>query len=345
MENFDPTKGESFYIQLIFDEMEGNISQHETEQLIVWRKQDPANEKTYREMVENADNLELLKIYRQLDTEISITSLHQKLRAGQNIDKPENRKNLSLVYLRWVGAAAVLFLFIFSSIYIFQQQDRVVLSSTHTETARFTLPDGSKIVLNANSSIAYSKRSFHRSRAVKLLNGECFLAIVHNPNKPFSISYGNISVRDIGTSFNFGIDGEQLKVSVRSGIISIHENRSEISKAILKAGETATYQTKTGHMHRDSIRDLNYMAYVDHHLVFNNASLNEVAKSLELAYHRKIRILGSLTLKRHFTAEFKDRSLSDVLSVICVALNLEFLEKAGIIYLQEKRKQVRTNGS
>ncbi|MBC7418944.1 MAG: FecR family protein [Pedobacter sp.] len=334
MENFDPNTNESTYLQLILDEQDGNISVNDAQKLSDWRKLTTENEELYQLFLSYFTNLDLLDTYRKLDTESSLSVLHSKMGLS-DFPPVKKTKILSLKVSRWAAAAAILVVGLMITIY-FSAPRMVTLTSNNNEAIHFTLPDGSKITLNAGSKITYYSADFNHSRKLELVKGECFLEVVHNGKYPFSIEHHNIVVKDIGTSFNIGSTDGHLTVSVNEGEVSINKNDANFVMVNLKAGELANYNFSQDKIAKGIIQDPNYKAYADHHLIFNNATLAEVAKSLALAYHQKVVIEDSLLKNRRFTAEFKKKSLNNIITVVCKALQLEQTTKGQTIYLKKK---------
>ena len=64
-----------------------------------------------------------------------------------------------------------------------------------------SLPDGSKVYLNRNSTFTYRK-NFGKHRRDVNLSGEAFFEIAPDASKPFIIDAGNAKIKVVGTSFN-----------------------------------------------------------------------------------------------------------------------------------------------
>lgn len=333
MENFDPNRDENFYISLILKEQDGNISADDSQRLLDWREQSVANEKKYIEFLKDSRNLDLLATYKSLNTSKSLAALHAKI--GLSAIDSEKKGFVPLKTIKWTAVAALLIVGILLAVF-FSALQLVSLKAPNGQVARFSLPDGSVITLNAGSEVHYSNQTYQQSRALQLIGGECFLEVVHDRNRPFSIAFKDIIIKDIGTSFNVKAIKGRLGVSVMEGKVSIGKQNSGSGLLLLSKGEHADYNFEQGKFSRISIQDPNYKAYVDHHFIFNNATLSEVAKSIESAYHKRIVIEDSLLGKRRFTAEFKQQSFQDITMVICRALQLEQVKKGQTTYLQKK---------
>ncbi len=75
------------------------------------------------------------------------------------------------------------------------------LTTTGTEKRTVLLPDGSKLVLNGNSSLSVAAQFGVRNRTVHL-SGEAFFEVEHNDQLPFLVETDQFTVKVHGTSFN-----------------------------------------------------------------------------------------------------------------------------------------------
>src|SRR5690606_25451661 len=64
-----------------------------------------------------------------------------------------------------------------------------------------TLPDGSKVWLNAASTLNFPQ-SFSPSERLVQLEGEAYFEIAHRPNQPFIVESNGQRIQVLGTHFN-----------------------------------------------------------------------------------------------------------------------------------------------
>src|SRR6185437_803940 len=84
------------------------------------------------------------------------------------------------------------------------KSDKVVYNDIVTARGQqweLELPDGTKVWLNAASSIHYPLSFKGKERLVKI-TGEAYFEVVHNSAQPFKVQVGNMEIEDIGTAFN-----------------------------------------------------------------------------------------------------------------------------------------------
>src|SRR5690606_32069287 len=106
---------------------------------------------------------------------------------------------------------------------------------------QLTLPDGSRVWLNAASSMTFPVQ-FSGSKRVVKLNGEAFFDIKHDAAKPFIVETPLQSLEVLGTTFNVSAyaDDGYVKTSLVSGSVridrSMHGNAIG-SSLVLSPGE------------------------------------------------------------------------------------------------------------
>src|SRR5690625_3678415 len=97
---------------------------------------------------------------------------------------------------KWIWVAACSLVLVVSGLsYLIFGRGQVQESTTFGEVRHVTLPDGSAVTLNANSTLMWNKRVKKERRVI--LQGEAFFDIVHDPDRPF-IEIGRASCRERG---------------------------------------------------------------------------------------------------------------------------------------------------
>ncbi|PVD52563.1 iron dicitrate transport regulator FecR [Terrimonas sp.] len=100
-----------------------------------------------------------------------------------------------------------------------------------------TLADGSRVWLNAGSSLTYPVAFTGNERKVSI-EGEAYFEVAHNASKPFIVSKENTDIKVLGTRFNVNAydDEADMKITLLQGAIRVTNNQQA---AIVKPGEQA----------------------------------------------------------------------------------------------------------
>lgn len=88
---------------------------------------------------------------------------------------------------------------------------------------RLTLPDDTRVWLNAASSITFPTSFLEKTRSVSI-TGEAYFEVTHNTSKPFLVTVnGKEKIEVLGTHFNVHAytDGDKFKTSLLEGAIRI----------------------------------------------------------------------------------------------------------------------------
>lgn len=85
-----------------------------------------------------------------------------------------------------------------------------------------TLPDNSRVWINAGTTIEYASSLSGPTREVTV-NGEVYVEVERDENRPFIIHTSRMSVRVLGTSFNVSAyrDDEQSSVVLVNGLVEV----------------------------------------------------------------------------------------------------------------------------
>ena len=111
-----------------------------------------------------------------------------------------------------------------------------------------TLPDGTRITLNAGSRIIYSQSFGIKDRNVAL-TGEGYFEVAHNGDKPFTVTTASISVRDIGTKFSLADypNDNEAQVVLTDGSVELDNKLcSDCSNVVMKKGQRAVLSKESG---------------------------------------------------------------------------------------------------
>ncbi|NUQ19981.1 MAG: DUF4974 domain-containing protein [Gemmatimonadaceae bacterium] len=194
------------------------------------------------------------------------------------------------------------------------------------------LPDGTRVVLGAASTLRYSA-TFGAAREV-VLDGEGYFEVVHDPRHPFRVRAGDAVAEDIGTAFGvraYPRDGT-VRVVVATGAVALHSARdSSAPRAMLRPGQRGALRRGETRVAVDSAELSSALAWLRGALAFDDAPLPEVVAELERWYDVRIRIGDSTLATRRLTASFPSATLADVLAALAPALDLRYARDADTL--------------
>lgn len=117
-----------------------------------------------------------------------------------------------------------------------------VLSTPRGGQYELTLPDGSRVWLNAESSLRFPASFVGNEREVEL-TGEAYFEVAKNKEKPFRVHVGGMKVEVLGTRFNVNGYAEEGNI-----VTSLLEGSVKLTKGsikdLLKPGQQAILNKK-----------------------------------------------------------------------------------------------------
>jgi transmembrane sensor len=112
--------------------------------------------------------------------------------------------------------AAAILVFLLPLVLIRVQADHLTGTA---EIRTFTLEDGSRVTLGADSAIAVDYGA--GQRRIDLLRGEAFFEVAHDPTRPFRVATGELESVALGTQFDVHRSKEGITVAVAEGSVGI----------------------------------------------------------------------------------------------------------------------------
>jgi ferric-dicitrate binding protein FerR (iron transport regulator) len=171
----------------------------------------------------------------------------------------------------------------------FNLQPLTVYNTMSTPKGRqysLVLADGSKVWLNAASSIRYPTAFAGNERRVEI-TGEAYFEIAHNASKPFIVQKGQTEVKVLGTHFNVNAydDEESLKVTLLEGSVAVSSLTANSQlKAKLKPGQQAILTHNSQLETRNNIDVDEVMSWKNGFFSFSNADIRTVMRQLSRWY-------------------------------------------------------------
>lgn len=111
------------------------------------------------------------------------------------------------------------------------------LSTGRGEARREMLADGSEVHLNGATKARVRLRA--QARQVRLMEGEAYFAVAHDPERPFSVRSPHAVITAVGTQFDVDRLGEATEVAVYEGRVRVEAAGGLAPPVYLGAGERA----------------------------------------------------------------------------------------------------------
>ncbi len=201
----------------------------------------------------------------------------------------------------------------------------ILKSTTIGQKLTLTLPDGTKVKLNNESSIEYWKDTYETNREVRI-TGEVFFQVIRDPNRPFRVrTPKEMEVTVLGTSFTVNTTDTQEPeiVAVKSGSVQV-ENTQDGEKVILDRGDYVTVGNNTPMSKQSYDNEQALFGWVDNQLVFHQTDLKKAFAKVESWYGVTINCEFEPTDYDTFTGSFDNPKLHEILESVCHAFKLNY---------------------
>ncbi|WP_316818135.1 FecR family protein [Pedobacter nyackensis] len=173
-------------------------------------------------------------------------------------------------------------------IYNVSAQDKGEKSAINTiETPRggqfqVSLPDGTKVWLNAATTLKYAN-AFKDKRREVMLSGEAYFEVAHRENQPFVVHTDKQEVEVLGTHFNINAynDEETQVTTLLEGRV---KTTSKSNVLLLKPGEQAVLNLNNNQLKMNNADLESIMAWKNGDFIFKDEDLASVMKKVERWY-------------------------------------------------------------
>jgi len=162
---------------------------------------------------------------------------------------------------------------------------------------QLVLPDGSKVWLNAASSISYPTAFTGRERSVEI-KGEAYFEVAKNTTMPFVVKVNDMQVQVLGTHFNINAynDEEAIKTTLLEGAVKITK---DAATALLKPGEQAILARSSNEIRVHSQADPeSVVAWKNGYFSFNQTDLATIMRQMARWYDVDIVYSGKVPDRR-----------------------------------------------
>jgi len=203
------------------------------------------------------------------------------------------------------------------------------LTTSKGNQYHLVLPDGTKVWLNAASSITFPTVFAGEQRQVDI-SGEAYFEVVKNERQPFVVRQGEMNVQVLGTSFDANCYGDDA-----ASMITLLEGKVRVEKGaarnLLMPGQQAVVRQAAGSITIVRHPDIKaVMAWKNGSFGFNDANIASVMREVERWYN--VQVVYEATITSHFVA--------DIPRNVPLSQLLQLLEATGQVHFRIEGKKV-----
>lgn len=192
---------------------------------------------------------------------------------------------------------------------------------------KIVLPDGTKVWLNAASSLSY-RTSLKERGGERIINmsGEAYFEVNKDKNHPFVVSSEKMKITVLGTHFNMNAYNDEVdtKVTLLEGSVKVNSLTSSADEKILKPDQQAILKS-SGSLNIADVDASVEVAWKDGEFAFRMKTLEELMKEVSRWYDVQV-VYEQPALKKKLLGGSisKFEKVSKVLSMIETTTNVKF---------------------
>ncbi|MEM7484941.1 MAG: FecR domain-containing protein [Bacteroidota bacterium] len=242
-----------------------------------------------------------------------ITSIYELTSAQDpSVEKAKKRffktvEPKTVIWKDMLKYAAIL-VFILGGTYLYNRvsstKNQTIVQTTFGEQKSITLGDGSKVWLNAASSLSYSTES----PRTLFLEGEAFFEVAKDSLRPFTVTTpDDITVKALGTSFNVKsyLESPITATKLLTGKVEVSSKSQFIESVILFPNEKVSFNKNTKKLLKSKMdADASNIAWKEGKIQFENTSFQEIAIDLKAHFGKQIRFKNEAIATTKFTGAF-----------------------------------------
>jgi len=360
---------------LIHAYLSGTITQSEKDELFQWLTFDPGNITCFTQL---SDIWLSTSVFQDTQSFNSAEAFNRVKAKIDDVKKLTNESKIKEKKLTWLKAAVILIpIILISSLatkFLFTGHDAYIdtpflVDVPYGSRANITLPDGSRVVMNAGSRLT-CKEGFGKTHRVLTLSGEGYFNVAKNKALPFIVHAGNLDVRALGTEFNVKAYPEDqiIETILIHGSIQVNKKTAQgkAEKAmVLMPKQTLVYNKISDNIHihitikknepqvenpllqprpspkveitETTIDPVIYTTWKEVSWNVYHKTLSELAVELERKYNVSIRFESEALKAIPFSGTLKDESLEQVLVAIRIASPIEFKVNGKEVVFSENK--------
>lgn len=192
----------------------------------------------------------------------------------------------------------------------------IILKVPNTRTFCFELNDGTKVWINAGSTLRYPEQFGEGNRIVQL-EGEAYFEVAKTENKSrFLVETDNQTVEVLGTKFNVKAYPNQNRTftTLQEGLVQVNSKVSNTSSVYLKPNQQSEFSSSDFIVREVDVE--NILAWKNGFFYFNGQNTSEVLKNIASWYNIDITYKESLNQSQYVGKIPQDLKLNEVVELL-----------------------------
>lgn len=318
---------------------------HPDEELNVFWNQWLAADPTRKTIADQARKIILSIDFPDNLTQSEISQEWGKMEAlinqPQDKEKVNKRKSISFTYYWRVAAACIVLLVSVALLYQKNKKPAMpaVYATGYGETKEVALPDGSTVVLNANSKLYYDAGWKKDQPREVWLEGEAFFSVVHQHNNlKFLVRTKDSSLVEVlGTTFTVHKRQKSTRVVLNTGKVHMQQvYNGHTSQVVMQPGELAEWSPSAQRIVKKPVNTKGYLAFKEGKFIFDNTPVKEIIDLLRDTHGLQVRVVNPQLLGKEFTGTFPLNNMGLLMQALSRTYDLRIRKEGNQLFLEPK---------
>ena len=185
------------------------------------------------------------------------------------------------------------------------------------EVRETTLPDGTRVVLGAQSQLSFEVTE--KVRRATVVGGDAYFAVAHDAARPFTVSIDDVQVRVVGTQFEIRRRSGEVSVAVAEGTVDV--SRTNAAAVRLHRGEAVT-AGESAQLSVHPVEPADIAAWRSGRLLYDNAELRDVVADANRYARSRIVIADAQLESLRVTTSFRASQVEGMIDTLQAVLPL-----------------------
>lgn len=208
------------------------------------------------------------------------------------------------------------------------KQDANIINTLHVPKGgeyQLELADGTKVWLNAGSTLSFPSSFANLKERVITLAGEAYFEVAKRTQQPFVVRSEGSTVQVLGTSFNIKAYPEEslVQTTLLSGSVVVKEPTSANTKQ-LYPNQQAVVQKNRGNMQVRTVNPADIISWKNGYFIFDNQSIQQIMPVIERWYDVEVSYQQTDNTDRYGGTFSRNANLQDILRDLTTLGNIRF---------------------
>ena len=291
--------------------------------------------------LKTADRAEDLPGVEEMRTKLGLLPRLNKQRADDIFNKIVDHRPAPMTvssggpgnFRRWAWPIAAAFvgclLLAGAALWYYGQNDSVLYRTQFGQTKTVTLPDGTEVMLNANSKLRVPAQWPEDSVREVWLAGEAFFSVRHTADhRKFVVNTSQqLRIEVLGTQFNVNSRDEKATVVLNAGKVKVRWPTQQVqSQRVMKPGDLVEYQLENQRIRQKKVDTTLYTSWRRNLLVFEDTPLEEIARLISNNYGYEVEFKEASLARLQFTGSVPADQPELLLTTLARSFDLDISE-------------------